>query len=185
MNTTESSSEPSTPSIGETSSENNSTVPTDSTTPTESSTTTPVDSTVPSDNSTIPTDNSTTPVDSTIPVDNSTIPVDSTVPTDNSTVPIDCSIDGFFCVDDGEHDFQYLECSQFYKGFRPCAAGTKCLGESHNPYTHNPCAAYSPVNTTESSSVPTQSSSEPSTPSVGETSSENHSAVPIDCTVTA
>ena len=71
--------------------------------------------------------------------------------------PLDCSVSGLFCVDDGQHDYQYYECSGNYQGFRSCAPGTKCAGAQNNPYDYNPCIEY-PTTVSESEQIHSSSS---------------------------
>ncbi|ELP85101.1 Cyst wall-specific glycoprotein Jacob family protein [Entamoeba invadens IP1] len=58
--------------------------------------------------------------------------------TDKGEIP-DCKENGFYCVEDGKHDFQYYVCADSYKGFMKCPTGTKCAGASTKPYTLSPC----------------------------------------------
>ncbi|ELP93068.1 Cyst wall-specific glycoprotein Jacob family protein, partial [Entamoeba invadens IP1] len=50
-----------------------------------------------------------------------------------------CQSDGYYCVNDGEHNDQFYMCSDSFKGFLKCPRGTKCGNVLNNPCHTNPC----------------------------------------------
>ncbi|ELP88457.1 Cyst wall-specific glycoprotein Jacob family protein [Entamoeba invadens IP1] len=65
-------------------------------------------------------------------------------------VTFDCKENGLYCIEDGKHDNLYFECSNYFRGLRPCAPGTQCIGNGQKEYGYNPCGVKSNEPTTPS-----------------------------------
>ncbi|ELP90652.1 Cyst wall-specific glycoprotein Jacob family protein [Entamoeba invadens IP1] len=77
-----------------------------------------------------------------------------------------CEKDGLYCVKDGKHDEEYYECSKTFKGYRPCAPGTKCTASERVDYGYNPCTTGEESHSKTEESKSKDKSKEPTTPSV-------------------